>query len=63
MIEDLYLKEIFKKIKAMPDIDYNDREKEYKSKCTCGGTITAYRVKYNGHLRARCDKCDFKIIE
>ena len=63
MTEDLYLKEIFEKIKAMPDIDYNDRGKEYKSKCICGGKITAYRVKYNGHLRAKCDKCDFKIIE
>ena len=50
-------------LKSVPNIPYNVRGKEFKSKCYCGGTITAWRVEYNGHLRAKCDKCNAKIIE
>lgn len=57
------LDEMFKYILAVPDIPTNVRDKEYYGKCPCGGTITAWRVKYNGHMRAKCDKCDFKLIE
>lgn len=53
---------MFKYIKAVPDIPEDIREKKFKSECPCGGTITAWRVRYNGHLRAKCDKCNFKLI-
>lgn len=55
--------DLFKFLEAMPDILKNVRGKEFKSKCYCGGTITAWRVEYNGHLRAKCDKCECRIIE
>ena len=61
--KEKHLKELFEYIKAVPDIPYNVREKEYKSKCPCGGILTAGRLKYNGHLRCYCDKCDFKLIK
>ena len=57
------LKEMIEIIKAVPNIDYKDRERKYTSVCPCGGTITAWRVAYNGHLRAYCNKCGFKLIE
>ena len=57
------LDEVFSYIECVPDIPYHVRGKEFHSKCKCGGTITAWRVKYNGHIRAKCDKCDFKLME
>lgn len=29
----------------------------------CGGKITMYRVMYNGHFRAKCDKCGISAME
>ena len=57
------LEELFNFIKSIPDIPKNVRGKEFKSKCYCGGTITAWRTECNGHLRAGCDKCKCRIIE
>ena len=54
---------IFNYISAIPDIPRNDRGKEYKSKCPCGGTLTSIRSRYNGHLHAKCDKCRFCLME
>lgn len=56
-------KELFEFLKAIPDIPNKVRGKEFKSKCYCGGTITAIRSKYNGHLRAWCDKCGARLME
>ena len=62
-MNDEKLKEFIKYIEAVPNIPTNDRGKEYYRKCLCGGTITAWRVKTNGHMRVKCDRCDFKLIE
>lgn len=50
---------------AMPDIPDNKKYwgKTYQSQCVCGGIITAMRSTYNGHIRAKCDKCEWSIIE
>lgn len=56
------LEEHIKYIEAVPDIPTNVREKKFFAKCPCGGTITAWRVKYNGHIRAMCDKCGFRLM-
>lgn len=53
----------FQKIERIPEIAVDDRGKEYTNKCTCGGTITAYRESSSGHLRAWCNKCGFKLVE
>lgn len=57
------LEEMFKYIKAVPKVPEDDRTNEYQAPCPCGGTITAWRVKVNGHFRAKCNKCEFKLIE
>ena len=59
---DEQLEEMFEYIKAIPKIPEDVRGKEFKSKCHCGGTLTAWRVESNGHMRVKCDKCDFKLI-
>lgn len=56
------LSERIRYIEAVPNIPTNVREKKFFGICPCGGTITAWRVKTNGHIRAKCDKCDFKLI-
>ncbi len=61
--ETIDIEEVAAFINAIPDIPNDVREKEFKSKCPCGGTITAWRVKFNGHLRAMCDKCGAKLME
>lgn len=63
MSQKIDLNEVTDFINAIPKIPMDVREKEFKSQCPCGGTITAWRVKYNGHLRAMCDKCGSKIME
>lgn len=52
-------------LESMPDIPKDKKYwgKEYTSKCPYGGTITAYRNTYNGHIHASCDKCDFRMME
>ena len=50
---------------AMPDIPRDKKfwGKVYSSECVCGGTIYATRSTYNGHIRAKCDKCNWNIVE
>ena len=50
-------------ISCIPNIKRDDRGKTYKSKCICGGEITAVRSTYNGHLHARCSKCGMTLME
>lgn len=45
----------------IPNVE--DRGKFHYGKCTCGGTITAIRSTYNGHLHAECSDCGFKLHE
>lgn len=54
---------MFAKMEAAPDIPKDKRGIKYYSTCTCGGTITAMRSTYNGHYRASCDKCGWRMIE
>jgi len=54
---------IFDYLEVIPDIPDDDRGKEYKAKCICGGELTAYRSIYNGHLHVECDKCKFTLHE
>lgn len=54
------------KLALVPEIPKKDPffwNIEYKSKCTCGGTITAIRHYRSGRLLARCNKCDFYYVE
>lgn len=53
--------DIFDYLKAIPD--FNEKGVKVYSKCPCGGTLTSIRVKYNGHLHVRCDKCKFVLHE
>lgn len=56
-------KQIFERMERVPNIPKDVWGKEYTSECVCGGTITAIRSTYNGHLHARCDKCGYKLME
>lgn len=31
--------------------------------CDCGGTLTIEKSSYNGHIHARCDKCDKCLMQ
>lgn len=31
--------------------------------CDCGGTLTIGKSKINGHIHARCDKCDMCLMQ
>lgn len=50
---------------AMPEIPKSRKYwgEIYQSLCPCGGTLTATRSTYNGHIRCTCDKCGFRMIE
>ena len=50
-------------LKRVPNIPQNLRGVKYETECTFGGTLTAVRSAYNGHLHVCCDKCGVKIIE
>lgn len=54
---------LFAKLEAAPDIPQDKRGIKFYSTCTCGGTITAMRSTYNGHYRAACDKCEWRMME
>ena len=54
---------IIEYLNSIPEIPFDDRGKEYKVKCICGGELKAYRSKYNGHLHVKCDKCNFVFDE
>lgn len=59
-------KQYFKsRLNAIPDIPKSKEYwgKIYRSNCPCGGILTACRSTYNGHLHARCDKCEFRLME
>ena len=57
--------DIFDWFKCLPKVPKWTRCRgvEYHSKCICGGTITAVRSKYNGHIHITCDKCDRQLHE
>ena len=59
------IKEQMAHLEAMPDIpnEKNYWGKTYQSECVCGGIITAMRSTVNGHLRAKCDRCGWNMIE
>jgi hypothetical protein len=54
---------IFKKIMAVPDIPICLRGEKFHTKCPCGGVITSWREPKDGHLRASCDKCGWRVVE
>lgn len=54
---------LFDWIKLVPKIPIDERGVTHTGKCRCGGTISAVRSTYNGHLRASCDKCGMGIIQ
>jgi len=53
--------EVFDYLKVIPK--FKERGVPHKVKCLCGGTITAIRSTYNGHLHVKCDKCKFTLME
>lgn len=55
--------DIFVYLKAIPDISKEDYDKVIETPCPCGGTLQCERTSYNGHLRAKCDKCGFDLVE
>lgn len=59
--EECIAPEIIEFLDAVPD--FTDRGIEHTAPCPCGGTIHAIRAKYNGHIRAWCDKCGIRMIE
>lgn len=61
--DDPEVREMLAKVDAAPDIPPDIRGVIYTSTCTCGGTISATRSRYNGHYRASCNKCDWRMIE
>lgn len=54
---------LFAKMAAVPFIPADVIGVEYKGKCPCGGIITAKRVGTKGHLRAKCNKCKWRLVE
>lgn len=64
-ISDKTVKFNMERLESMPDIPDDKKYwgKTYQSQCVCGGIITAMRSTYNGHIRAKCDKCEWSIIE
>lgn len=40
-----------------------ERGKEFKVRCVCGGELKARRSMYNGHLHAKCETCGFSFHE
>ena len=64
-IDEKLMADLKVRLESMPKIPKARRYwgKKYTSKCPCGGTITAIRSTYNGHLQASCDKCDFSMME
>lgn len=55
--------ELMTYIRAIPYIPRWQMDAEYKSKCPCGGTLTAKRLKPKAHIFVRCDKCKFVLRE
>ena len=54
---------LFDWVKLIPEIPIDEWGVTHTGKCRCGGTISAVRSTYNGHLRASCDKCGMGIIQ
>ncbi len=55
--------DIFEYLKAIPDIPKKDYGTVIETKCPCGGTLKVARVQGNGHLRAACKDCGFRLVE
>ena len=53
--------EVIEYLKAIPN--FKDRGVIHTAPCPCGGTLTAVRSTYNGHLHVECDTCDFALHE
>lgn len=68
-MQDYYIKKKIERyktedcLKRVPEIPIHERGKAYTGECVCGGTITAIRSTYNGHIHASCDKCGFRMFE
>lgn len=58
--EDYIAPSLLEFLKAIPD--FTDRGVWHTAPCPCGGTIHATRAKYNGHIRAYCDKCGARMM-
>lgn len=48
---------IFEKLKVMKKGEIAE------TICTCGGVMKIGKSSYNGHLRAACDGCGFKMMQ
>ena len=55
--------DIFEYLKAIPDIPKSEWGKTFIVECPCGGKLYVARETSIGHLRAKCDKCGFSLIE
>lgn len=53
------INKILEILKDIPE----ERGKEFKVKCVCGGELKARRTLYDGHLHAKCDTCGFTFHE
>ena len=53
------------KMECVADIPNKERYwgRKYTTQCTCGGVMISMRVRPNGHMRASCMKCGWKLIE
>ena len=49
---------------AVKACENKENGKKYEFECPlCGGTAKASKSTYNGHVCAKCEKCDFSFIE
>lgn len=62
-IEDKEIEDFLKFLKVASDIA-KEKGKEYEFECPlCKGKANAFRNTYNGHLWAKCEKCEINVIE
>lgn len=62
-IEDKEIQDFLKFLKVANDT-CKEKGKIYEFECPlCNGKAEAIKNNYNGHLWAKCKKCDMNIIE
>ena len=62
-IKDEEIKDFLKFLKVADDT-VKEKGKEYEFECPiCKGKARGIKSTYNGHLWAKCEKCDMNIIE
>lgn len=62
-IENKEIEEFLNFMKVASDI-CKEKGKIYEFKCPiCKGKAQAIKNDYNGHLWAKCDSCNIKVIE